>query len=144
MAETKTLPDRFYRCLQALLDEGLLRRSQDITLKMLSAPESIVVDTIGTRGPFSMSGLAKACGSLPNTMTGIVDRLVRRGVLQRLLSEEDRRLVLVSLTDLGRQMQANHQQFLHEYASGLLKRLARNEQKDLVHLLERVTVPASE
>lgn len=144
MPDSKALPDRFYRCLQALLDEGLLRRSQDVTLKMLSAPESIVVDTVGTRGPFSMSGLAKACGSLPNTMTGIVDRLVRRGVLQRLLSEEDRRLVLVSLTDLGRQLQANHQQFLHEYAERLLKRLERNEQKDLVSLLERVTVSTKE
>jgi len=55
-------------------------------------------------GPASMSKLANSIGaSLPST-TGLVDRLVQRGVVSRHEAPHDRRLVMCELTPKGREV----------------------------------------
>lgn len=49
----------------------------------------------------------------PAAMTGVVDRLVRQGWVERRRSETDRRVVLVTITDSGKAMiEALHKQFM--------------------------------
>jgi DNA-binding MarR family transcriptional regulator len=52
----------------------------------------------------TMSSLAQGMSVPMSTATGIVDRLVKKGLLERGRSEEDRRVVTVSLTDSGREV----------------------------------------
>jgi DNA-binding MarR family transcriptional regulator len=57
---------------------------------------------LDTDGPLSMSRLAENVDvSLPSA-TGIVSRMEERGLLRRIHGEDDRRLVMVQLTDGGR------------------------------------------
>jgi DNA-binding MarR family transcriptional regulator len=56
--------------------------------------------------------LAAHAGITPSTATRILDALERRGVVQRTRSDEDRRAVAVSLTDLGRQLVHAEQEWL--------------------------------
>jgi DNA-binding MarR family transcriptional regulator len=65
-------------------------------------------------GAAPMSELADALGISMAGATGVVDRLVHAGAVARDRSEEDRRLVLVALTDMGRDRieWARHQAFL--------------------------------
>lgn len=51
--------------------------------------------------PYTMSDLTSITLHDPPTMTGIIDRLVRMGVVQRSRSKSDRRVVLVQATPLG-------------------------------------------
>ncbi|MHB1042132.1 MAG: MarR family winged helix-turn-helix transcriptional regulator [Eubacteriales bacterium] len=50
----------------------------------------------------TMSNLAQGMSVPMSTATGIVDRLVKKGLLERGRSEEDRRVVIVSLTSCGK------------------------------------------
>lgn len=50
----------------------------------------------------TVSGLAEEMHVRPPTITGLADRLIKHGFVQRLHGEDDRRLVLVELTDEGR------------------------------------------
>ncbi len=60
--------------------------------------------------PATMSKLAGAIGaSLPST-TGLVDRLVQRGIVSRHEDPHDRRLVVCELTDQGRAVIATLQE----------------------------------
>lgn len=52
----------------------------------------------------TMSNLAQGMSVPMSTATGVVDRLVKKGLLERDRSEEDRRVVTVSLTEDGRDM----------------------------------------
>lgn len=52
--------------------------------------------------PLSMSALAQRTDTTLPAATGIVDRLERDGFIERLRDDQDRRLVLVNLTDKGR------------------------------------------
>lgn len=49
----------------------------------------------------TMSSLAQGMSVPMSTATGVVDRLVKKGLLERGRSEEDRRVVTVSLTESG-------------------------------------------
>ncbi len=83
--------------------------------------------------------LAGDAGVTPSTATRILDALERRGVVRRARSPEDRRVVAVSLTDLGRALLEDQQEWLRgrqqsfyaslppaerEFAPDLLLRLA--------------------
>ncbi len=52
----------------------------------------------------TMSSLAQGMSVPMSTATGIVDRLVKKGLLERGRSEEDRRVVTVFLTESGKDM----------------------------------------
>jgi DNA-binding MarR family transcriptional regulator len=52
----------------------------------------------------TMSNLAQGMSVPMSTATGIVDRLVKKGLLERGRSEEDRRVVTVFLTESGKDM----------------------------------------
>ncbi|SHF68481.1 DNA-binding transcriptional regulator, MarR family [Jatrophihabitans endophyticus] len=49
----------------------------------------------------TVSQLGAAAGTKPTTLTSVLDRLERRGLLTRLARAEDRRSVLVELTPAG-------------------------------------------
>ncbi len=52
----------------------------------------------------TMHELAEAQGKSPSTMTGQVDRLIRRDLLARQYDEDDRRIVRVTITPKGQQI----------------------------------------
>jgi MarR family transcriptional regulator, organic hydroperoxide resistance regulator len=55
-----------------------------------------------TDGPSRMSIIASSIGIAVSTATGIVDNLVRKGLVTRSADPEDRRLVICSLSPQGR------------------------------------------
>lgn len=60
-----------------------------------------VLTLLESEGPESMSHLAEALDVSVASMTGIVDRMEKRGLVERRHEERDRRVVLVSPTEAG-------------------------------------------
>jgi len=127
--------------LQSLLDEGVVVYGQDKTGDLLPIQDALVIEYVGRLSPLSMSELATACGVLPNTMTGIVDRLVQRGLVIRDRAEKDRRIVTVALTPAGHGQLVRNRGFLDEFSRSLLSRLAENERETIVFLMEKMVSP---
>ncbi len=61
-----------------------------------------VLTVLETDGPLSMTRLADALDVSVASATGIVDRMASRGLVERLRTTADRRVVLVGATDAGR------------------------------------------
>ena len=72
-------------------------------------------------------------------ITKRVDRLVAMGLVERRADPEDRRGVLVYLTERGRQLcdEMTVTSFGHDSAYGRLKKLSEQDRKDLANLLRR-------
>jgi DNA-binding MarR family transcriptional regulator len=51
----------------------------------------------------SMTSISLICGVSTAAVTGMVDRLVKKGLVQRVDSKFDRRIITVELTDKGRE-----------------------------------------
>jgi MarR family transcriptional regulator, organic hydroperoxide resistance regulator len=56
-----------------------------------------------TEGPSRMSSIASSLGIAVSTATGIVDNLVKKGLVVRGADPEDRRLVICTLSSLGQE-----------------------------------------
>jgi DNA-binding MarR family transcriptional regulator len=103
-----TTLDRRAADMQELVQD-ILKQFQSVNAAAANGPHAAlnvqelrVVEYLGNEGPRMMRELAGYLAVAVNSMTGIVDHLEQKGLVRRHRSEEDRRVVRVELTDLGR------------------------------------------
>jgi DNA-binding MarR family transcriptional regulator len=89
-------------------------------------------------GPLSMTELGRVLGAGGPTITGVVDRLERMGLVERRRDEEDRRVVQLHLTDLGRERHKGFEALIESRLHSLLGLLDAGDQATLVELFERI------
>lgn len=82
-----------------------------------------------------MSALAATLNCDPSTITFITDRLQQRGLIQRMVSPNDRRSKVIALTAQGAQVRARFVQAMA--TDSPLARLSADEQRQLRALLIR-------
>jgi DNA-binding MarR family transcriptional regulator len=84
------------------------------------------------------SELAQYLGLEKSTMTGLVDRAEKRGLMARAASEDDGRAIDVALTKEGMKLTERLHRELQEALSPLTQRLDAADQRKLQQLLERM------
>ncbi|MFH1572061.1 MAG: MarR family transcriptional regulator, partial [Gemmatimonadota bacterium] len=68
----------------------------------ITGPQSLAMKCLHrSPGPLSSVALSRELGVSPANVTGIIDRLVEKDLVERLRPEDDRRKVLLSLTEAG-------------------------------------------
>jgi DNA-binding MarR family transcriptional regulator len=101
----------------------------------LSAAEINALACFDETGSATVRDLVAATAQRPSTLTGVLDRLERRGLVERAANPADRRSVLVRLTPAGRAHAARVAQ-----AYGRLERgLPAAELRRVLGALEEVT-----
>ena len=97
------------------------RRALDVFIKLMRAADSVgertgrsaaaagltpsqfgVLETLYHLGPLMVGQLAQKHLKSPNNFTTVVDNLEKQGLVRRERDQEDRRVVMVHLTDVGR------------------------------------------
>lgn len=72
----------------------------------LTGPQVSAIKMLEAFGDLSLSALSDRMSAKNSTITGVVDRMERNELVRRARSEEDRRVVLIRLTDKGRALAA--------------------------------------
>jgi DNA-binding MarR family transcriptional regulator len=70
----------------------------------LTAPQIILLKTIRDQGEMTIGGLAGTINLSQATVTTIIDRLEKRGLVERARSSTDKRKVYALLTDAGHEV----------------------------------------
>ena len=105
----------------------------------LSSAQMLVLATLRELGECKVTTLAKEKGvSLP-TITGLLDRLVKAGFVQRRRDETDRRAVLVSLSKKGERAFEQIRGVVREHWAGVAGELSNNEREELVRVFRRLS-----
>lgn len=107
--------------------------------KNLTISELHVIEAIGTIGPSTMSTIAGKLNITVGTLTIAMNNLVRKGYVSRERSEEDRRVVLVQLTDLGKEAHRHHEAFHNEMIEYTMQSLSDEESDVLVGALSKIS-----
>jgi len=102
----------------------------------LSQQELRLVEYLGNLGPRIMRELAEHLLLAVNSVTAIVDNLVRKKIVQRQRSDEDRRVVRVELTATGLQLYRAAVREKHEVFRHMLTSLT-NEEREIFMVLFR-------
>ncbi len=120
-ANLETLEQQVFR-----LTEALRRRfARHLARHGLTPPQFITLCSLDRcEGKSSRMGpLAAAAFQSAASMTGIVDRLLERGLARREQDPQDRRSVIVVLTEEGER---------------LIHRIREERRRDMLHLLQRL------
>jgi len=70
----------------------------------LTGPQSTLLRTLVKKGPLSSASLSRRLYVTPSNITGIIDRLEKKGLVERIRKERDRRIVLINLTESGTEL----------------------------------------
>ena len=103
--------------------------------KDISVNDMHIMEAIGIQEPNNMSTVAKAVSVTTGTLTIAINHLVKKGYVERTRSEEDRRVVLVSLSEKGEKAFLHHKIFHEKMVMAVLDDLNPKETKDLTRAL---------
>lgn len=110
----------------------------------LTFPQALVLTALGEEGSMPISRLAQYTGSANSTVSGIVDRLERLGLVKRERSEQDRRVIYVALTPEYMNVQKRVEPNVSGYMSKMLKGLSTEELDEILHALDKLDAVLSE
>ena len=135
--------------ITSTLNEVLVKLFRDITtieeqavktgeFRELTVNDMHVIEAIDVREPRNMTSVARSLKVTTGTLTISVNGLVKKGYVERTRSEEDRRVVLVSLTEKGRKAHAQHERFHQRMIQAVVEGLDEEEQVILEKALTSV------
>jgi DNA-binding MarR family transcriptional regulator len=104
----------------------------------LTAPQSGVLRSLVRSGPVSSASLSRELCVTPSNITGIIDRLEKKGMVRRVRKEGDRRVSLIELTEAGEQLSRNLPDPIESRLISGLSELPPKEVKKLDQALEQV------
>ncbi len=125
---------RLFRRINVLEEKAICKDE----FKNITLNEAHVIEAIGESGESNMTAVAKALDVTTGTLTISVNSLVRKGLVNRERSEEDRRVVLVSLTEKGRELNRLHTQFHDRMISEITDKLDEEEIRTLARALDKL------
>jgi DNA-binding MarR family transcriptional regulator len=91
-----------------------------------------------------MNELARHLALEKSSLSGLVDRAEKRGLVKRLPSRDDRRAATVRVTAAGRALSRTIADQVHTEVAALLHVLPKSERKQLAALVGRVVLGASD
>lgn len=121
--------------LETLVQRFLLREQTS----ELSRSELAVLRALAEQEQSTMSELTSSLGIACSSATGVVDRLVERGLAERTRPADDRRTVNVALTKRGRHMHQSYNENRINLGLGMLEPLDPAERRRLLALFRKIT-----
>lgn len=94
-----------------------------------------IIAAIGIDQPRNMTSVAKLLSVTVGTLTIAINNLVKKGYVSRNRSETDRRVVLISLTEKGKNAYYHHEEFHKKMVEAVLSELSEDQTQVLVRSL---------
>ena len=115
-----------------------LRSRQPVDQLGVTGPQLMVLREARRIGSAPISALARKVNLSQPTVSGIVDRLGRRGFVRRDRSASDRRTVAVTITPEGERVLRDAPSLLQDRFHSELERLEKFEQTQILATLQRI------
>lgn len=135
--------------IRSTLNEMLVRLFRNVNVieerairtgeyKDVTANDMHVIEAIGMDEAKNMTSVARSLDVTTGTLTIAVNSLVKKGYVDRVRSEEDRRVVLISLSEQGKRAYLHHRKFHDRMISAVVEELTDEEQQVLERALAKL------
>ncbi len=104
----------------------------------VSITEVHTIEVIGMYNERTMSEVAQKLKITVSTLTTAINKLIKKGYVERKRIEEDRRVVLVKLTKKGKLAYKLHQRFHKKMINNAIEGLSLEEEKILLSSLNKL------
>lgn len=126
------LIDDFCEYFIKIEELNIKRKIEDLSRKELH-----LLGAIG-KSSVSMNELSKKVDSTMATMTTAISQLLKKGYVRRVRAVDDRRIVRVSLSDMGKKALKYHDDFHEEIFLSLVKNINETEVKNFTSVFKRI------
>ncbi|MCM0646999.1 MarR family transcriptional regulator [Clostridium swellfunianum] len=97
----------------------------------LTRPQGMLLGTLAHQGEMKVSELSESLGLSNSTVSGILDRLENQGLVERIRSKEDRRVVYVKITEEFRKHSQKHFDEVNKLIEEMMNK-ATQEELDII------------
>lgn len=97
-----------------------------------------IIEAIGTNEPRNMSSIAAKLYVTVGTLTVNMNNLEKKGYIERRRSTEDKRVVLVTLTEKGRKAFFHHRDYHKAMIHAAVRGLEEDEMQALMNCLNKL------
>ncbi|MHC5227248.1 fatty acid biosynthesis transcriptional regulator FabT [Enterococcus sp. LJL99] len=117
------------------IEESELKKSR---FKDLSITEMHTIEAIGMYKRKTSTEVARELSITVGTLTVAINNLVKKEYVERIRSEDDRRVVKLGLTKKGKLLYRIHQHFHREMVKNILAGMEKDEEKALLKALKNL------
>lgn len=119
------------------VEEEMLKHSDKVDL---SISEMHVIESVGKNKSTGkmISDIAEDLSITLPSVTIAINKLMKKGYVQKVKSENDGRIVFVTLTPQGKKMDAVHRYFHQSMVRTVAKELTKNEKDAMVKGIEKL------
>ena len=110
----------------------------------VSERELALLQTLVEEGPMITKELGGRFAVPVSTMTGLVDRMEKKGLVRRVRGRRDRRAIELEATPAGSLALKEHARGIEAVARGILEALPERDQEALITILRRVATRVAE
>ena len=107
-------------------------------LSDLSVTELHTIEAIGMYKERTMTEVAQDLKITVGTLTTAINKLIKKGYVDRKRIEEDRRVVLIKLTEKGDEAFKSHADFHDDMIKSIMKELPKDEEEILITALKKM------
>lgn len=138
MPDSREIEDQIAASLRRIIRAIDLQSRRLFDRHKLTGPQLATLREAARQGRPSTSALARAVHLSQPTVSGILDRLERDGLVERSRASADRRSVVVSVTEAGERVLSEAPSILQDRFRAELARLEDWERHGLLSALERI------
>lgn len=109
-------------------------------LSDISVTELHTIEAIGMYSERTMSEVAQDLKITVGTLTSAVNKLIKKGYVERCRTEKDRRVVMIYATKKGKLAYRLHQKFHNDMIIQTIRGVNKEEEEVLISSLERLNL----
>ena len=111
----------------------ILNLSHELNRGNISFPQFFLLTYLSSEDYLTMSDIAKKMGHSTAAATGLVDRLEKLGYVERVHAAEDRRKIMVRITQEGVELVAQMRKHIASDLSSIMAEMDEEEADSLAH-----------
>ena len=102
----------------------------------LTGPQGMLMGTLGHKGKMKISELSHELGLSNSTVSGMIDRLEKQGMVERIRSSDDRRVVYVDATPEFKKCSKEHFKKMEQKIAAMMNRATQEELDKVLEAFE--------
>jgi DNA-binding MarR family transcriptional regulator len=104
----------------------------------ITLPQFFILKSLYREGQMKMTDLARYMNVTTAAMTGLVDRLVRDGYIERVRSDNDRRIIKVKLTSIGNGLVKRVNGRRRQMVIRIFGKISEGDRRDYLRILNQI------
>lgn len=136
-----TLEDTLNELLVKLFKDLLEIESRSLITEEFSditCNDMHIIEAVGIEEPRNMKTVASLMSVTTGTLTKAIESLSEKGYVTRKRSTEDKRVVMIRLTDRGRRVYYHHEQFHRQMIKNIAAEMNQQEAEVLIYALAKL------